>query len=488
MTEVRITIAGHTNHGKTSIVRTLTDDVTFGQVANRPITVDVSAQNITGAALPGALRIFDTPGLERATDALASLSGNPTFDGVVKYFKTGDSDAGDLATLEQIQNHTDVVLYVVRLNQPITQDYKDEFHILRISGVPLIPIFNFVRGKNSHKDAWIAYLKTEGCHEYTEYDAHAWEPGNERNLWNRVNAKLHDTGQQALVEAWRDTRLKKAESKDNEAAKIIAELLRTVAAFRIEKRVEATADKDAKQSITNQANKDFTDGVRDLERQKLISILNAYQLNIGSVSRAIVDSATSSHDTAAQKTIPDLFGPTVQRDFRIGLFSGMAKGAVTGGVIDAFVGGASFMTGMVIGTVVGGVLGAGRKLTKSHYDPKQSTLTISSSPEALEVILGRALTLTRDLHRRGFANQSAPDLASANKHVPPDAKTFLAKQFNSPRFRFTTADPRQATMQLEAEILRWIEQPPNQTQSEKTEVISVDAASTIASGDSNKVR
>ena len=75
MTEVRITIAGHTNHGKTSIVRTLTDDVTFGQVANRPITVDVTARNVTGPALPGALRIFDTPGLERASDALASLFG-----------------------------------------------------------------------------------------------------------------------------------------------------------------------------------------------------------------------------------------------------------------------------------------------------------------------------------------------------------------------------------------------------------------------------
>ena len=68
---LKLAVVGHTNVGKTSLLRTLTRDVGFGEVSHRPSTtrhVEGARLSVDGEAL---LELYDTPGLE---DAIALLS------------------------------------------------------------------------------------------------------------------------------------------------------------------------------------------------------------------------------------------------------------------------------------------------------------------------------------------------------------------------------------------------------------------------------
>ena len=67
---LKLAVVGHTNVGKTSLLRTLTRDVGFGEVSHRPSTtrhVEGARLSVDGEPL---LDLFDTPGLE---DAIALL-------------------------------------------------------------------------------------------------------------------------------------------------------------------------------------------------------------------------------------------------------------------------------------------------------------------------------------------------------------------------------------------------------------------------------
>src|SRR3546814_11282294 len=70
---LRIAGVGHTNTGKTSLLRTLTRDASFGTVSDRPATT----RRVEGAALlvggEPPVELFDTPGLEDSIGMLALL-------------------------------------------------------------------------------------------------------------------------------------------------------------------------------------------------------------------------------------------------------------------------------------------------------------------------------------------------------------------------------------------------------------------------------
>ncbi len=74
---IRIAVVGHTNAGKTSLLRTLTRNVDFGEVSDRPGTtrhaesIDLRMHGQT------AVRFFDTPGLEDSIALLDYLNSLP---------------------------------------------------------------------------------------------------------------------------------------------------------------------------------------------------------------------------------------------------------------------------------------------------------------------------------------------------------------------------------------------------------------------------
>ena len=70
---LKVAVVGHTNTGKTSLLRTLTRDTAFGEVSNRAATTrNVEATTLTVEGRP-AIELFDTPGLEDSSGLLEHL-------------------------------------------------------------------------------------------------------------------------------------------------------------------------------------------------------------------------------------------------------------------------------------------------------------------------------------------------------------------------------------------------------------------------------
>jgi len=71
---LKLAVVGHTNVGKTSLLRTLTRDVGFGEVSHRPSTtrhVEGARLSVDGEPL---LDLYDTPGWKMPSPCWISLS------------------------------------------------------------------------------------------------------------------------------------------------------------------------------------------------------------------------------------------------------------------------------------------------------------------------------------------------------------------------------------------------------------------------------
>src|SRR5690606_1070627 len=150
---LRVAVVGHTNTGKTSLLRTLTRDGRFGEVADSPGTT----RHVEGARLQldgrPALEWFDTPGME---DSIALLEYLERLD---EPGTRSDGPARIRRFLESPEAHRryeqearvlakmlecDAALYVIDARDPVLSKHRDELALLAACGRPLLPVLNFV--------------------------------------------------------------------------------------------------------------------------------------------------------------------------------------------------------------------------------------------------------------------------------------------------------------------------------------------------------
>ena len=74
MPPLHLAIVGHTNTGKTSLLRTLLRDSQFGEVQNAAATTRHVEEAAIGAGGETLLLLYDTPGLE---DAGINIQAHP---------------------------------------------------------------------------------------------------------------------------------------------------------------------------------------------------------------------------------------------------------------------------------------------------------------------------------------------------------------------------------------------------------------------------
>ena len=71
---LKLAVVGHTNVGKTSLLRTLARRPDFGTVADAPATTRrAEALTVFDGGAAGTVTLIDTPGLERASELLDAL-------------------------------------------------------------------------------------------------------------------------------------------------------------------------------------------------------------------------------------------------------------------------------------------------------------------------------------------------------------------------------------------------------------------------------
>lgn len=408
---IRVTVAGHANHGKTSLIRTFTRERSFGEVRDEPgVTQDVS---FTRFILDGKtyMKLFDTPGFQYSSLAIEHCGETASIEEFEAFFQSDDRYSHDRIALEQArQSH--IILYVVDVSQPPSERLRDDFHILARCLVPVLPLFNFIENKSTNYEAeWKTTLRRFNYHEFTRYDAHHYNPQHEQQLYKRMIDKLDDD---PLHRKFLERRMEDCERRDQAAAeqsrKAIAEMLVDCAIYREEATgVTAETRKDIEQIVLDT----FRKRIQEREYQAFTQILGIYNIE----PRRLHNGGNAGE--AAPLWTQEVFGSESLKKFGVGVGGGAVSGAVTGGTIDAFVGGASFGAGALIGAFVGGLAGYfGSGVFRQQYDEKTGTIAIQADRDMWRMLAGRSMALLHDVHHCGAASNAEFNVTQKPPKLP----------------------------------------------------------------------
>lgn len=405
MTEpLRLAVVGHTNVGKTSLLRTLTRDVGFGEVSHRPSTtrhVEGARLSVDGESL---LELYDTPGLEDAIalrDFLDALERpGERLDGPEKLrrFLDGSEARGrfeqEAKVLRQLQA-SDAGLYVIDAREPVLAKYRDELAVLAGCARPLLPVLNFVASANHREEQWREALSRLGLHALVRFDSVAPPLDGERRLYESL-ALLLEKSRPQLERLIRDHEAQ-AVARREAGAKLIAELLVDVAACRDLVPGDAEA--------IRQATEVLRDRVRKREEACVQALLRLYAFRKD-------DARAADLPLLDGRWGDDLFNPETLRQLGVRLGGGVAAGAAAGAGIDLLVGGLTLGAATALGALAGGAW-----QTVGHYGQRllgklkgQRELSVDDS--VLRLLALRQRQLLAALQTRGHAAMEAIRVAS----------------------------------------------------------------------------
>lgn len=392
--DLALAVVGHTNTGKTSLLRTLLRDSQFGEVKNAAATTKhVERVSIFDGTQP-LVDLFDTPGLEDAGGLLDWLEDHTEHraDGVERLHAFLASDAADnefnqeAKVLRQLLN-SDVALYVVDTREPVLGKYKDELTVLSWCAKPVMPVFNFIHEVSAEQlGAWQDMLARRTLHVSTSFDTVAFDFNGEIQLWQNLatlltaSPKHHDTLTRLID-------MRQAEWHElEESAKIhIAHTLLNVAAYKR----EIDEDDDPTPVLS-----EMQEQVRQLERKLHTNLLEIYRF---------YDNDIAPTELQLESFQRDPFDPELLKEYGIRTTSGAAAGAMVGLGIDAATFGASLGLGAAIGGVIGGVLSN----VQTINDKLAGKQSLFIDPATVTLLATRALDLLDALMHRGHADQSA---------------------------------------------------------------------------------
>lgn len=455
---VEVALVGHTNAGKTSLLRTLTRRRDFGEVSDRPGTTrHVEWLDLVVDGVP-VVRFFDTPGLEDSTALLALLHGLDralTPPDRIRAFLRRPEAADRFeqeAKVLRAMLEVDAAFQVIDTRDPVLPKHRAELEILSWCARPLMPVLNFVRDAASREAAWTAALSDYGLHAVARFDAVAPFAGSEQRLYRSL-ATLLPSREAALTEVIESLEL---ERLDRRAAShtTVARLLVAAAAMR-QTVSRAELDEPARRAAIVQA---FHAGILARARGAVAELLEIHAFGA---------------DEARLELLPwldgrwadDLFNPETLKAAGRALRTGALVGASVGVVADLALAGLSLGAGAAIGATVGGVasqgLGAvGRKLANTL----RGRVELSVEDEVLAVLADQLLTLVLALEQRGHAATAAVVLRGTLGEASPARQASLRALLgllNRARAHPAWAGPAVAAVEADA-ARREGDRPPGQ--------------------------
>ncbi|MDF0678641.1 MAG: GTPase domain-containing protein [Nitrosomonas sp.] len=150
---LEIAVVGHTNTGKTSLIRTLLRSTSFGRVDDAAGTTRHVERATIFAGSEAVLNLHDTPGIEDVyalqdkLHLIATRNKRSTQSELLEKFVAAtplnDPLEQEAKVIRQVLR-SDVLLYVIDVREPVLEKYSTEIEILRWAMKPMIPIFNFI--------------------------------------------------------------------------------------------------------------------------------------------------------------------------------------------------------------------------------------------------------------------------------------------------------------------------------------------------------
>jgi len=409
---LNIAVVGHTNTGKTSLVRTLTRNRTFGAVEDRGGTTRQITTTELRSDGRGLIELYDSPGLENAPELIEWLDQQP-----------GDRHAGPArvqallddaqasqrfdqeARVLELMLGMDLGVYVIDAREPVLEKYQDELAILALCARPIVPVLNFTAADGSREAHWRKALAEVTLHTVITFDVAVRDPASERRLFEKLKSQLDRF--ETTLDEWL-ARLEADESDRLQAAlRAISSLLIDVAAAR--RRADAS-DIDAISSSLSA----LQSTVRRREQATVETLLALYRFG----AEAYEDEGLPLNDG---RWAEDPFDAETLRAYGIqtGKLAGLGAGA--GALVDVATGGLSLGVGTVIGTLAGGGAGLVKGLGARAVDRIRDRVTLAIDDPTLALITARQLHLLRSLCQMGHGSPhkvSARDAADRDQALP----------------------------------------------------------------------
>ncbi|OEC33673.1 small GTP-binding protein domain-containing protein [Pseudomonas cuatrocienegasensis] len=404
-----LALVGHTNVGKTSLLRTLTRDVGFGEVSHRPSTtrhVEGARLSVDGQAL---LELYDTPGLEDAIALLDYLERldrpGERLDGPARLARFLDGSEArqrfeqEAKVLRQLLA-SDAGLYVIDAREPVLAKYRDELAILSMCGRPLLPVLNFVAGQGHRESEWREALARLGLHALVRFDSVAPPLDGERRLYESL-ALLLEHARPALQRLIDDHEAQR-QARRQSGARLIADLLLDCAACR--RSVAAEPQREQAAVIA------LRDSVRQREQRSVEALLRLYAFRPD-------DAQAGELPLLDGRWGDDLFNPETLRQLGVNVGGGMAAGAATGLGVDLLVGGLTLGAAAAVGALVGGGAQTLRRYGARLKGKFKGQRELTVDDAVLRLLALRQQQLLHALDSRGHAALERIQLAAPQDAV-----------------------------------------------------------------------
>ncbi len=402
MPVLKVAVVGHTNTGKTSLMRTLTRDETFGEVSDRPATT----RHVEGATLlvrgKPAVEFYDTPGLEDSIGLLELLerarpNGGGRVDGIDQiraFLQSPEADASQSGAFAQEAKAlrqmlaSDVALYVIDARDRVLGKHRDELEILSRCAKPVVPVLNFTASPEAQISLWRDHLSRANLHAVAEFDTVVLDDQTERRLLEKMRTLLdrHHATLNALIQEREQIRSGLATT----SCRIIADVLIDVAAHQVSVPAQDRANVDAAMETLRQR-------VREREQRSVEQLLQLHRFSSD-------DLAASDLPIQDGKWGVDLFSPAAMKQFGFRTGGAVAAGAVTGLTIDAMVGGLTLGAATALGAAIGGALGVAQSHGKRLVDRLRGHSELAVNDVTLKLLVARQVALLHALLRRGHAS------------------------------------------------------------------------------------
>lgn len=399
---LRIAVVGHTNTGKTSLVRTLTHNRSFGDVRDRGGTTRRIMAGELVAADGSRIVLFDSPGLENAPELIDRLEekAGERHDGPdrVRRLLAADEARREFdheARVLELMLEVDIALYVIDAREPVLEKYQDELAVLGLCARPIVAVLNFVAAPESREAEWREALARVGLHTVLAFDAAVRDAATERRLFEKLKSQLD--AHAAVIDAWLVQREQEERQRRHAALEAIATMLLDAAAC---VREIARGDEAERERVR----RSVRDAIRQRERTCLKTILELYRFG-----QTDFEDSELAIDEAQWRADP--FDPEALRHYGLSTSGYAAVGAGAGAVVDVGTGGLS----LGLGTLTGAALGAGAGLMRSGGSHLLSRWRgrerLQVDDAVLKLLLARSLYLLEALLHRGHGHPDRIRLA-----------------------------------------------------------------------------
>jgi hypothetical protein len=407
-----LAVVGHTNVGKTSLLRTLTRDVGFGEVSHRPSTtrhVEGARLSVDGEAL---LELYDTPGLEDAIALLdflerleqpgERLDGPARLERFLKGSEARQRFEQEAKVLRQLLA-CDAGLYVIDAREPVLSKYRDELEVLAGCGKPLLPVLNFVSAASHREGEWREALARLGLHALVRFDSVAPPEDGEQRLYESLALLLEHA--RAPLQRLIDDQQRQREERKQSALRLIAELLIDCAACR--RSVASDAGPAAVEELRQ--------AIRKREQRCVEALLQLYAFRLQDASAAdlpLLDGRWGD----------DLFNPETLKQLGVQVGSGIAAGAAAGAGIDLLVGGVTLGLAALAGAIAGGALQTARGYGGRLLGKLKGQRELTVDDNVLRLLALRQRQLLHALNARGHAAMGSIEVATPQEKTWREGK------------------------------------------------------------------